>query len=250
MFKAFLRLLLLSRKRRDSWLDKAWVGAFDLPTFMPDLISRFYRLKCWSVLLSKWYDEPRVSECMSKVGGELYVDVGASFGHYLRRLSTNFDRMIGIEADPSVFRFLVENMPANCLAINVAVADKNGVAKFHAPLGQYNFGVGSLLPAEQRKSWIKPISYKTFSVKTATLDTLLSTERHIDLVKVDVEGAEELVLFGASHVMQKIARWIIEIHNPLEHKRIVQMMIGYGYRTKQLDNDHYLFERGDRSMPN
>jgi hypothetical protein len=76
------------------------------------------------------------------------------------------------------------------------------------------------------------------------------TERHIDLVKVDVEGAEELVLFGVSHVMQKIARWIIEIHNPLERKRIVQTMIGCGYRTKRLDNDHYLFERGDRSMSN
>jgi FkbM family methyltransferase len=243
MFKIFLRLLLLSRTRRDAWLGKLWVGAFDLPTFMPDLISRYYRLKCWSVLLSKWYDEPKVSDCMSNLRGELYVDVGASFGHYLCRLSGNFDRMIAIEADPNVFRFLVENMPVNCRAINVAVADKIGMAKFHTPLGQYNFGIGSLLPAEQRSAWIKPISYRTFTVKTVTLDRLLSTERRVDLVKVDVEGAEKLVLLGASHVMRKIARWLIEIHNPTERKRIAQMMVKYGYRTKRLDENHYLFER-------
>ena len=243
MFKIFLRLLLLSRTRRDAWLGKLWVGAFDLPTFMPDLISRYYRSKCWSVLLPKWYDEPKVSECLSSLRGELYVDVGASFGHYLRRLSRNFNRMIAIEADPNIFKFLVENKPANCRAINVAVADKNGMAEFHTPLGQYNFGIGSLLPAEQRSAWIKPIPYSTFTVKTETLDRLLSTERNIDLVKVDVEGAEKLVLLGASNVMGKIERWLIEIHNPIERKSIEQMMVGHGYLTKRLDENHRLFER-------
>jgi len=248
IFRVLLRALLLNRSRRDAWLEKFWVGAFDLPTFMPAPISRSYRSKCWSVLLSKWYDEPKVSECMSSIRGELYVDVGASFGHYLRLLSGNFMRMIAIEADPTVFRFLVENMPGNCRAVNAAVADQNGIVDFHVPQGHYNFGVGSLLSAQQRVPWITPISYRTFTVRTVTLDRLLSAERHIDLVKVDVEGAEKLVLLGATNVMTKIDRWVIEIHSPTERKSIIQTMNRHRYRTKRLDGNHYLFERKTRMI--
>ena len=243
IFRILLRVVLLSKSRRDVWLEKFWIGAFDLPTFMPTSISRSYRRKCWSVLLSKWYDEPKVSECMSSIRGELYVDVGASFGHYLRLLSRNFRSMMAIEADPTVFRFLVENMPRNCRAMNAAVSNKNGEANFHVPLGHYNFGVGSLLPAQQRVSWTNPASYRTFAVRTITLDRLLSTERHVDLVKVDVEGAEKLVLLGATNVMTKIDRWLIEIHIPIERKTITQIMTRNRYRTNRLDGNHYLFER-------
>jgi FkbM family methyltransferase len=194
-------------------------------------------------LVSTWYDEPTISNYVSSLKGELYVDVGASFGHYLQKLSGNFNHLIAIEADPQIFQYLNEAAPANCEAINVAVADRNGVVEFHSPLGQYNFGIGSLLPAENRSSWIKPIPYVTFKVKAVTLDSLLANENHVDLVKVDVEGAEGLVIAGASNVMEKIARWLIEIHNPSERERIVETMRAFGYEIKKIDERHYVFQR-------
>jgi FkbM family methyltransferase len=190
-----------------------------------------------------WYDEPSVSRFMSTVRGELYVDVGASFGHYLRALSSNFRRMIAIEADPAIFKFLTESSPVNCKPINVAVAEKAGFAEFHVPAGQYNFGVGSLLPLEQRAAWVAPTNYRSFTVRTTTLDSILSAERDVDLIKVDVEGAEMLVLAGATHVMKNIARWLIEIHNPTERRAIVRLMTRHGYHSMKLDDRHYIFEQ-------
>lgn len=242
LFRIYLRLLL-GRTRRDRWLTKFWVGAFDLPQFIPYRIRHSYRTKWLPDLVSTWYDEPNISGYVSSLKGELYVDIGASFGHYLQKLSGNFNHLIAIEADPQIFQYLKETVPANCKAINVAIADKNGVAEFHSPLGQYNFGIGSLLPAEKRSNWIKPIPYVTFTVKAITLDSLLSNEDHIDLVKVDVEGAEGLVIAGSSNMMGKIDRWLIEIHDPLERERIVQTMRAFGYETKKLDERHYVFER-------
>ena len=121
-FRVYLRLLL-GKRRRDAWLERFWVGAFDLPAFVPEVIRRHYRSKSWSALLPKWYDEPRVSEYMEGLRGELYVDVGASFGYYLRKLSSNFRRMIAIEADPTIFKFLQENAPPNCTPVYLAIAD-------------------------------------------------------------------------------------------------------------------------------
>ena len=223
------------------------MGAFDLPAFVPEVIRRHYRSKSWSALLPKWYDEPRVSEYMEGLRGELYVDVGASFGYYLRKLSSNFRRMIAIEADPSIFKFLQENAPPNCTPVNLAVADEVGISSFHVPAGQYNFGVGSLLPLSERAAWVTPTAYRTFKVKASTLDALLSSEPQVDLVKVDVEGAENLVLNGAANVMERIERWLIEIHNHRDVPIISRMMRRSGYTTKQLDERHYVFERGRRS---
>jgi FkbM family methyltransferase len=249
LFRIFLRLVL-GRTLRDKWLTKFWVGAFDLPKLIPYAIRHSYRMKCLPGLVSAWYDEPNVSNYLIGLKGGLFVDVGASFGHYLQKLSGNFNRLIAIEADPQIFQYLKEIAPPNCKAINAAIADKNGVAEFHSPLGQYNFGIGSLLSAEQRSNWIEPLSYVTFRVNTITLDSLLSDEDHIDLVKVDVEGAEGLVIAGSSNTMWKIARWLIEIHDPAERERIIQTMRNFGYGAKKLDEKHHLFERDASTSTN
>jgi len=60
-----------------------------------------------------------------------------------------------------------------------------------------NWGVHSLHPDESWKS-VKPIE-----VLMVTLDDVLHSEKHVDVIKIDVEGAELSVLKGAQKTLER-----------------------------------------------
>ena len=66
----------------------------------------------------------------------------------------------------------------------------------------------------------------------------------VDLVKVDVEGAEELVLRGAEPIMQNIRSWVIELHDRSRKAELVSYMEKYGYESTWIDRNHAYFTRG------
>ena len=72
----------------------------------------------------------------------------------------------------------------------------------------------------------------------------LRHEEEVDLIKVDVEGAEWQVLRGAEPIIRKIKSWLVEIHfrNDLEMKEVTQKMeawlIQRGYKTQWIDDKH------------
>ncbi len=65
----------------------------------------------------------------------------------------------------------------------------------------------------------------------------------VDLVKVDVEGAEWLVLKGAEPVMGRLKSWIIELHNPNDKTTLARYMDSFGYACEWLDATHAYFRR-------
>jgi FkbM family methyltransferase len=79
----------------------------------------------------------------------------------------------------------------------IALSDREGTAKMSiAPEGVSNQGQGSLVNQ----------SYKQLSVQcevpTQTIDAFVASEKieRIDLMKVDIQGAEPLLLAGGKHV--------------------------------------------------
>jgi len=140
--------------------------------------------------------EPELN-CLEKLlrPGDTFVDVGANVGAYTikaGRLVGERGAVVAIEPFPGMASALLNNVLANRLN-NVRLrvgcaADQDGHQQFWMNDGKPNSF--SLVP--------KPGSV-SFDSAVFSLDTLLAREaiKRVDVLKIDAEGAENLVLRGA-----------------------------------------------------
>ena len=174
--------------------------------------------------------EPEVSRFLSKTHGDLFVDVGANLGRYTIMLSSNYKKVIAIEPEPSNMKHLKRNLlPAgidNVDLLQIAISDREGYVNLY--LARHSGG-----------HTIKKGYYsKYIKVKSSTLNSILKDEPRIDLIKVDVEGAEWQVLKGSERIMHKIQSWMIEVHDPKDKKKLAEYLQSRGYATKWIDEKH------------
>ena len=141
--------------------------------------------------------------------GDTFVDIGAYMGLYTIAAATRhrgFGRVIAFEPDVRNFSLLKENIRLNRLQGQVelhqtAVSDRPGFAPF--------LGNGSpeacLVSSKQSNT----------AVEVVTLDHVFAKE-HVDILKIDVQGYEEMVLRGAHDLLLSPKRRpraiFIEVH--------------------------------------
>jgi FkbM family methyltransferase len=133
--------------------------------------------------------------------GGVLVDVGANIGAISVPLAKHVGsagRVLAIEASPDVFPYLVRNVALNGLTnvtcVEAAVVERPGDVPFFAPPAEH-FGMGSLAP----QFYVSPVT-----VRGLTLDQLLAEANisTVDVLKIDVEGAERGVLQGAEGLLR------------------------------------------------
>ena len=90
--------------------------------------------------------------------------------------------------------------------LNKAISDKDGVVDFYHDGGHTQ--TTNILGFDVNKN----INSKIGSIDSIRLDTLLNEEDSIDLIKIDVEGAEINVLEGLSGVIEKVKSLLVECH--------------------------------------
>src|SRR5207245_432596 len=86
------------------------------------------------------------------------------------------------------------------IAIQTAVSDRKGLLDFFVrgeEAGFTNRGVHSFHPHED---WLNP---KKVTVQSALLDEILDSEARIDVIKMDIEGAELDALKGAQRAIDR-----------------------------------------------
>jgi len=137
--------------------------------------------------------------------GMTFLDIGACEGYYsilCARLMNDKGRVLAFEPDPRNSRWLRSNVEANgykCIEVlEYALSDSEGRTTFY-PGG----GVGSLVHTPSPLANFQTPS-DPFAVRTRPLDSVLSEAniKNIDLMKIDVEGADLLVLKGARHTLE------------------------------------------------
>jgi FkbM family methyltransferase len=126
------------------------------------------------------------------------VDVGANLGIYTLHALKAGCQVYAYEPTPNIYKILLDNIGINGFdptgrahVYNLAVSDKEGKSKFaiydnlsgHNTFYAYND------------------NDKTVEVNTIRLDEHLSKLPHIDVVKIDAEGAEPLVLKGMGEII-------------------------------------------------
>jgi FkbM family methyltransferase len=138
---------------------------------------------------------------------QIVVDLGANIGLTTLFLSDRFPRAsyVCVEPNPENLALLRRNLSFldhRLEVLNAAVSDRLGEARF----SDSEWSWGGHLVADGRA---------TRSVQCITLDEIISRCRlgSIDVLKVDVEGAEREIFSGAPAWLKKVRCVVIELHN-------------------------------------
>jgi len=178
--------------------------------------------------------------------GMSFVDVGANWGLFTLMAASLVGpsgRVVALEPDPRVFLKLQSNIQRNQIqqvqAFQVAAADRESelLLAGHDGVNQ-NSGMSRLVESGGS-------SALTFSVRSNRLDSLLDKAQMgtVDLLKIDVEGAEHMVLAGMKDgLKQRRYRCILlELHplHPEETRpslpEITGTLLAQGYKGWALD---------------
>lgn len=154
--------------------------------------------------------------------GGTFVDVGANVGYFAclaaRRVGPG-GRVVALEPDPRMVAELRANLALNRFSAHVveaAAAEGPGIAR----LAEYRPEDGNWGTSALRAEGLRP-------VELIGLDALLDRLgiQHVDLVKVDVEGAEDRVLKGMQDGFSRgrYGAVLVEVH-PWEHPEFPSML--------------------------
>ena len=163
--------------------------------------SKFYVNHLLDYLHAGLYNEPKTFKFIMKQikNCKVFVDVGANIGGYSIR-AAKYCKVYAIEPLPRNYKILKINEKLNNVKINsfnIAAGNKNGKVKLYYTPGLY--GHPSI-------KWNQDYFVE---VEMKPLDEIIS-EESIDLIKIDVEGAEDLVLEGARNCLRRTKMVIIE----------------------------------------
>jgi FkbM family methyltransferase len=137
--------------------------------------------------------------------GMRFVDIGANFG-YFTLLGAE---MVGVsghvysfEANPLIFQKLVKSVSVNGFSerislFNVAVHDESSPMEI---LFRHDASGGGCTDIAKGA---RPALGEVFPVQGEPLDTLLADIPKVDVIKIDVEGAEPKVLAGAKNLIAR-----------------------------------------------
>lgn len=186
--------------------------------------------------------------------GMTAVDIGANFGYFsllLSGLVGESGKVFAFEPDSSAFKLLSRNIKENGIKnvflVNKALSNKVGSAKLY--LDKDNQGEMSL----SLNNVDKPRGY--ISVETITLDSyFVYLNERVDFIKMDVQGAEGMVIDGAKEILSKHKPKILFEFWPwglnslgFNPEKLLTDLINNGYKIKEVKE--VLDEYGISNIP-
>ena len=185
--------------------------------------------------------EPHVAATLDRLlrPGAVFVDVGANVGYHTVRAAqaVGRGRVLAVEANPENARLIVHTVEANGLdnveVLPFALAGHLG----HVTFGSHIGSNGGFLASDAATA----SSGRGTLVPTIAMDSL-GLER-VDVVKIDVEGAEALVIDGSVEVIARhrptfVMEFSVEMtqrvsdRDPRDH---LQRFVGWGYSIAVID---------------
>lgn len=225
-------MFALLRRVRAFLEKKHWVNSW---------LSLFFDALSIRLIVYGGLHEKNVSELLKRLKGDIFVDVGAYFGYYSLLLRKNFREIYAFEPFPENFRKVCDNLrrfrAGNVVSVMNAVSDFDGKAF----LWLTEYGKYPQLVSEKQlvhESLLNHLKMRKIvsllPVEVVTLSQYFPSSK-LDLVKVDVEGAEWEVLKGAEPILSRIKRWVVELHDPKRKREIEEWFTSHGYSFRWID---------------
>ncbi len=190
------------------------------------------------------------------------IELGSAWGHWLVNAAVALQRhgdlpvyLVGVEAEPTYFEWMKDHFRHNGFdpdahnLINAAVSDRDGTAWFQIGVpeaDQVRFGnamlttMGQVARFHLRKLWGRgwAVGRKNISLqktRSVALNTLLQPLQRVDLLHVDVQGAEAMVLTAAAAQLDdKVQRIFVGTHSVPNEDGLRALFSGLGW-AKQFD---------------
>jgi FkbM family methyltransferase len=162
------------------------------------------------------------------------MELGAGWGRWTARGAAAARQrgigcsLVAVEAEPTHFAWMVENLRDNgvrledCSLLRAAVTGADGSVGFHVGDAASSYGqcIGG------------PVA-----VASKSLATLLENHDLVDLIDMDVQGAElEILAAGVAPLQKKVRRVHVETHSRRLHREIQELFTRLGWHR------HFLFE--------
>lgn len=190
------------------------------------------------------YKEPEFINYIKNCDFEHFIDIGAYKGFYsiLAAKASEDARITSFEMSDENAEILKNNIELNKLTNRIKL-EKKAVWNENSRIGAKT----------DKKGRSEINSAKEQRVKTVSLNTYIK-RRKVDLIKIDVEGAEYRVIKGADEIIKKNKpRILLELHKNerienFNHSPndVIEMIEGLGYESKILNkginDDLMLFE--------
>jgi len=203
------------------------------------LINVRSKMDVWSVkeaLLDRFY-----TRCGTEIGEDWTVmDIGAAIGEFtlLAALQASEGRVIAYEPFPGSFDLLRDNLVQN--SIKNVITHKMAVWSKNDDL-ELDFSLAEPL---QMRSEIPSLENAHSHTRTQSISLFQALAEnsidHLDLLKLDCEGAEFPILLDAEpDLLPKIDRVIMEYHNGFQdhhHQELVELFSTNGYHVKVTPN--------------
>ena len=170
--------------------------------------------------------------------GDVVLDVGAHVGYYTMLFALLVGRrghVFAFEPEPRNFAFLSQHAKLNGLenvtAVNAAVGDQLGqvVFEYGSGSGTGHVVASGIAGADPPRS--NDARARSVSVRMGTIDDFARANGiRVDVVKIDVEGAEMAVLQGAQSALRDSHPIIfLSTHSADLHRECLDFLRGFGY---------------------
>lgn len=177
------------------------------------------------------------------------IDVGANEGHWslYAHKHNPAARLIAVEPNPIAVDLLRRNFASNGLysaeIVETAIGGNKGTVTFETIDNVTS--LGSFEIDRSGRPWLTDDRIKKISVPCTTLDDLCATHNvpSIDLLKIDVEGAELAVIEGARRILPVVQRIEVEYGTGDHRAELLERLQSSGFRV--LLDHSYSTGRGD-----
>jgi len=194
-----------------------------------------------------------IKELSNLKENDIFFDVGANLGQFTVPFAKH-TKVYAFEPAKNIYPYLEKNIHINNVAQNVTiikaiVSDHVGNTEFYQS-DESNIFSGILNPEEYNSEWK---SVRRDIIPTVTVDSIVDEYgiSKIDWMKVDVEGAEALVIKGSAGCLERklVKNILIEMHpisiKGTHHQDIYDMLeknynLTVLWRSDTLTSFHYL----------
>lgn len=172
------------------------------------------------------------------------LDIGANVGIFSCEFASRFEHVVAFEPVPRTRECLVANVPPNVQVEPFAIADKEGVLNMYPTV--VNCG-GSFISnhPEVMTPEVEDCEKRQIEVEVRTIDSYDFDA--VDLMKLDIQGAEHLALMGAKETILRHRPVVLVEQKAVnaEHLHIIKstsrMLRSWGMKAKEIAQSDRVF---------